>query len=312
MHLEIIIPTYNRHDALRRAVMSILNCKQVIGLRTTVLVVDNNSRDATRETVAQLTAQTSGQVRYYFEGRQGQPAAINAGIAQTSGDLVAFVDDDEEMFPDWLEVIHGKFVNEAVDFITGRYEPVWHEPIPDWLPPNRYGLVGVTDYGEVPISITDLDAGRMFLGGNAIARRNRIIEVGGYSEWLTYGNDAEFGIKLVNSGATGLYCPDLRVYHDIPTSRVTKAYVRKRAMMNHMNTVQIRKHWRTLDQLLLGFPIRLAYYKVIKLAEQLRKVISGKSHSWLAFDCELILWDLFGYVRGWSEWDRFWGPRIMR
>ena len=115
MHLEIIIPTYNRHDALRRAVMSILNCKQVFGLRTTVLVVDNNSRDATRETVAQLTAQTSGQVRYYFEGRQGQPAAINAGIAQTSGDLVAFVDDDEEMFPDWLEVIHGKFVNEAVD-----------------------------------------------------------------------------------------------------------------------------------------------------------------------------------------------------
>src|SRR3954470_8338256 len=158
-----------------------------------------------------------------------------------SGDLVAFVDDDEEVFPDWLAVIHDKFKNEAIGFITGRYVPVWHAPIPDWLPPNRYGLIGVTDYGEVPISITDLSGGRKFLGGNAIARRKCIVDVGGYSEWLTYGNDAEFGIKLVNSGATGLYCPDLRVHHDIPISRVTKTYVRKRAMMNHPYQVQIRK-----------------------------------------------------------------------
>ena len=312
MHLEVIIPTYNRHDSLRRTVMSILNCEQADGLRTTILVVDNNSSDATRETVAQLTAQTGGQVRYYFEGRQGQPAAINAGIAQTSGDLVAFIDDDEEVFPDWLRVIHDKFVNEEIDFLTGRCVPVWHGPIPDWLPPSRYGIVGLVDYGEVPFSITDMNRARMFVGGNSVVRQKRVVQVGGYSEWLTYGNDAEFGIKLANSGATGLYCPELRVYHDIPISRVTKAYVRKRAMMNHMNTVQIRKRWRTLDQLVLGFPVRLAYYKVVKLAEQSWKVATGKTGSWEAFDCELMLWDLLGYARGWSEWDRFWGPRLMR
>ena len=312
MQLEIIIPTYNRYTSLHRTILSILNCKPVAGLRTTILVVDNNSNDATCETVTRLAAQTSGQVRYCFEGRQGQPAAINAGIVQTLGDLVAFVDDDEQVFPDWLEVIHDKFMNEAVDFITGRYVPVWHAPIPDWLPPSRYGLVGVTDYGEVPISIANLSAGRMFLGGNAIVRRRCIVEVGGYSEWLTYGNDAEFGIKLVNSGALGLYCPDLRVYHDIPMSRVTKSYIRKRAMMNHTYQVQIRKRWRTLDLLILGFPIRLAYYKVVKLAKQLGNVVRGKSHSWELSECELILWDLLGYARGWCNWDRFWGARIMR
>jgi glycosyltransferase involved in cell wall biosynthesis len=77
--------------------------------RYKVIVVDDGSRDETRERM--LKAETSGLHRTYvrLDGEQGVSAARNRGLGEAEGDLVAFVDDDCVAERDWLKLITGAF-----------------------------------------------------------------------------------------------------------------------------------------------------------------------------------------------------------
>ncbi|WP_372617614.1 glycosyltransferase [Falsiroseomonas sp.] len=307
--LDIILPSFNRAASLRRAVESLFGCRRPAGLQIRIIVVDNNSTDSTRQVVAHLAASGMLPVHYLFEARQGKPIAINAGIAASEGELIAFFDDDERAFPDWLEVIATAFSDPALGFITGRYVPDWLVPPPAWLPATRMGLVGVVDYGEHANDFVSLSDGLVFLGGNAVARRQAVLATGGYSEWLTYGDDAEFGLKLMRAGMAGRYVPALRVHHEIPASRLTRAYLRRRAMMNHAAKVRIRQRWPELDQLTFGFPVRLAYYRLLALLSAMPALAGRRVDPAERFEAELLFWDLWGMLSGWFSSSN---DRLMR
>ena len=95
MHVDVILPTYNRADLLGRALDSLLAAAVPADMTVTIAVVDNNSRDETHGVVTARMSGTGSRVRYLREERQGRSFALNCGIAATSGDLVAMVDDDE-------------------------------------------------------------------------------------------------------------------------------------------------------------------------------------------------------------------------
>src|SRR3954469_8295858 len=97
MRLDVIIPTYNRCELLERTLASLLAAEVPTGLDARVTVVDNNSRDRTREVVEGWQERFGGRLGYVFGGgARGRPPAVNAGILATSGDLVGIIDDDEE------------------------------------------------------------------------------------------------------------------------------------------------------------------------------------------------------------------------
>ena len=87
MRLDVIIPTYNRHEMLRRTLNSLLAAEVPHGLDVRVTVVDNNSTDQTRQTVEEYTKRFGGRLNYVFESRQGRSSALNAGIKATRGRL---------------------------------------------------------------------------------------------------------------------------------------------------------------------------------------------------------------------------------
>src|SRR2546426_2755399 len=88
MRLDIILPTYNRHQLLTRTLDSLLTAEVPADLSVFVTVVDNNSSDATRETVETYQPKFCGRLHYVFEKKQGRSHALNAGINATDGDLV--------------------------------------------------------------------------------------------------------------------------------------------------------------------------------------------------------------------------------
>ena len=67
-----------------------------------ILVVDNNSKDETRKVVEQFSFLDSKRYRYIFEPRQGKSFALNRGVHEASGDVLAFTDDDITVEPNWL------------------------------------------------------------------------------------------------------------------------------------------------------------------------------------------------------------------
>src|SRR6266699_4156077 len=120
MQLDVIIPTYNRCEMLPRTLESLLGAKIPDELRLRVTVVDNNSRDRTRDVVEDWKTRFEGRLNYVFEGHnQGRSAAVNTGIRSTNGALVGLIDDDEEVDSAWFECVYKAFAIGDVDFISG-------------------------------------------------------------------------------------------------------------------------------------------------------------------------------------------------
>jgi len=104
-HISVIIPTRNRLEKLQRALISV---DQQSYHNYEVLIIDDGSTDGTLEFL------TSGELERRFTnipatcvlttaGNLGAAAARNLGIAKASGELLAFLDDDDVWLPGYLE-----------------------------------------------------------------------------------------------------------------------------------------------------------------------------------------------------------------
>jgi teichuronic acid biosynthesis glycosyltransferase TuaG len=97
--VSVIIPTYNRVEALERAVRSALCQTHAVH---EVLVCDDGCTDDSRLRVG---AMGDARIRWIEGPRAGRPAVPrNRGIAAATGEWVAFLDDDDTWLPQKLAV----------------------------------------------------------------------------------------------------------------------------------------------------------------------------------------------------------------
>src|SRR5215471_9795294 len=94
MRITVILCTYNRCESLSTALESVAVSQLPPSISWEVLIVDNNSSDRTREVVEEFSHRYPGRFRYAFEPRQGKSYALNVGVREAKGDVLAFMDDD--------------------------------------------------------------------------------------------------------------------------------------------------------------------------------------------------------------------------
>jgi glycosyltransferase involved in cell wall biosynthesis len=115
---SIIIPTYNRADRLKIALLSL--CNQTIK-NFEVIVADDGSTDNTREIVESFKNQLS--LKYIWEENWGGPARPrNLGIKLAKGDWICFLDSDDFWFPEKLKTCLSYLENS--DFIYHHFDIV--------------------------------------------------------------------------------------------------------------------------------------------------------------------------------------------
>ena len=93
--VSAIIPTYDRACVVERAIRSVLD--QTFR-DYELIVVDDGSRDGTDGVLSRF----EGRLTAVFQENRGVSAARNAGIARAQGELLAFLDSDDEWLPDKL------------------------------------------------------------------------------------------------------------------------------------------------------------------------------------------------------------------
>lgn len=96
---SVIIPSYNRAAFLDRALRSVLaqTCQDF-----EVIIADDGSTDRTPELIAQWQQQFNGRLHPLWLAHGGAAAARNAGIAASRGQMIAFLDSDDEWLPHHL------------------------------------------------------------------------------------------------------------------------------------------------------------------------------------------------------------------
>jgi len=302
MQLDVIVPTYNRQSLLERALQSLLRAELPAGLDVKVTVVDNNSRDKTLPVVNSFKPSFDGRLNYLFEPKQGKSQALNTGIAATSGELVGMIDDDEEIDRCWFMRVNEIFARNEVDFVGGPYVPRWGAPPPLWLPSRYSGVIGIVNLGSEPRAY-GADAG--LIGGNAVVRRSILKRVMPYSTALgprgdryLADEDTDMYLRLIASGAKGLYLPDLVVYHYIHPERLTKHYYRHWCFWRGVSSGILDRQHRKQVPYLLGVPRYIFGQAARAFLQILKAAATGNQDPSEKFSNELSLWDLVGFFYG--------------
>jgi len=97
--VSVIIPTHNRSQILKRAVISVLNQSYQ---DFEVIVIDDASTDETTEIVRKFEDKRIKYIRH--KQNKGAPAARNTGLRVSNSEYIAFLDDDDEWLPEKLEM----------------------------------------------------------------------------------------------------------------------------------------------------------------------------------------------------------------
>jgi glucosyl-dolichyl phosphate glucuronosyltransferase len=231
--VSVVIPTYNRSELLRNAVSSVLrqNDSQIT---FEIIVVDNNSRDNTREVVFSLIEEHPQRLRYIVETQQGNAYARNAGINIAKGAIIAFIDDDVTVEGNWLRSLKAAFDRRGdLSFVGGKVLPEWSGTPPSWLTPDHWSPLALLDYGSDKIAISGKKP-RGLLTANIAFRKNVFGEVGLFSPHLqrvknSIGSmeDHEFLLRVCRRGKQGMYLPEMIARSPVDIERLTKDYHRR-------------------------------------------------------------------------------------
>src|SRR5215208_4939235 len=98
--VSVVIPCYNQARFLGEAIQSVL-CQGYTDLE--IIVVDDGSNDGTEE-VASGYAREDPRVRLIKQENRGLAAARNRGLAEAGGEYVVFLDSDDRLVSEALEV----------------------------------------------------------------------------------------------------------------------------------------------------------------------------------------------------------------
>jgi glucosyl-dolichyl phosphate glucuronosyltransferase len=239
MDATVLIATYNRASLLDETLQSIRALRMPPGRTWDVVVVDNNSNDATRAVVERHARDFPVPLRYLFEASQGRSSAMNAGIAAAAGSIIAMTDDDVRVDEGWLDAACEALLEPAdcaIAYTGGPVSPLWETDPPAWLDLTRgdlWGTIAIQDHGDRAFVYEE--ARKVPLGANIAARRSLFAAIGTFRSdlgrstgHLVLGQEVpELLTRARDAGFKGLYLPAMRVQHHIPARRLTREYFRR-------------------------------------------------------------------------------------
>ena len=215
--VSVVVNTYNRADALRKALGSL---RQLDYPCFEVVVVNGPSSDRTGDVLAEF----ADQVKVVRCEDRNLSRSRNLGIANASGEIVAFIDDDAYPDPAWLDDLVAGFDDDEVAAVGG---PVYNHTGTAFQ--ARYSVA--TRFGEAwvdeelnPTEYLARPRGRTFpytIGTNSAFLRRRLVEIGGFDEQFDYYLDeTDVCCRLLDRGHLVKLVDRGFVYHKFLASDV--------------------------------------------------------------------------------------------
>ncbi len=166
----------------------------------------------------------------FNHGEPGLSAARNLGIQEAKGQIIAFVDDDVVLFPNWAEEMVRTYSDDSIIGATGSASPLWEDESMNWLPRELYWLISCsewTDWDKITVA-------RSAWGGNMSFKKEAFSSAGLFLNTLGYhkvmAEDLEFSLRVKSkTGKQILYNPRARVWHKVHQYRLSWGFITARS-----------------------------------------------------------------------------------
>lgn len=195
--VSFIIPTFNSERTIEKCIRSILSVR-ANRMEKEIIVVDDRSTDKTVEIAKKLGVKVIVKRRH-----SGVPESLNMGIQRARGELLALVDSDAYLSPDWLEKgleeinsgadgVHPHNITRQPDHIHRRLAKL--SPIKFFLPT---------------------------LGDASLVKREVFEKIGLFNDWFAPigGQDVEIALRAFKAGFKIVQSTKMTHYHDFAPMR---------------------------------------------------------------------------------------------
>lgn len=232
--ISIVVCTFNGKERLGSTLEAIRNLDREVPKE--LLIVDNASTDGTAEWIKEyLNTGLNLPAKYIYESLPGLINARMAGVRIALYDLILFCDDDNCLFPSYLNVGLSLFESHSKMGVLGGFGiPKLKNEAPNWLSRFQKSFAlgpQAENSGRIQsIPGNVYGAGSFFLKQPLLDLMNS-----GYRFYLTgrnhtqtiSGDDLELCWLMQLMGYEIWYSEKLKFYHDLPETRMTTEYLVK-------------------------------------------------------------------------------------
>jgi glycosyltransferase involved in cell wall biosynthesis len=282
LRADVIICTYtlDRWELLVRAVESAL--AQTIAPQQLIIVVGHSApgeQYINEELLARCRQEWGTRsadslveiviVTRRFAGTKG--SSLNTALLLTRAEIVAFLDDDAEAAPDWLErklAVYSTY--PEVVAVGGAPLPDYGAPRPSWFPPDFDWVFGC-HYRSLPDRLAPIPH---LIGTSMSVRRDAILAVGGFhADWH---DDMDLSHRIAHGFGPAAVCyePRAEVRHYVPPERLTWSYFWRRCF--YVNRSKVTAFADMGEASNIGAELRFAASVLLGLAPALVAAVTGR------------------------------------
>jgi glucosyl-dolichyl phosphate glucuronosyltransferase len=230
--ITIAVCTWNRARLIEQTLHSFTRLEIPPGLQWEVIVINNNSPDATEAVLDSFVPRLP--LRYFLEMQQGIAHARNRAVREARGEIILWTDDDVQVKPNWLGGYASAFAGDPeCGFFGGPVELRFEGVPPAWLLDGLDLIGGALGQVRVPGDLPIGEGPQLPFNCNMAVRREHHLTMpydtryGRKAGGLVSGEETVFLRELLARGVKGRWLSDVTVLHAVPVERQSVDYLRK-------------------------------------------------------------------------------------
>lgn len=246
---SFIIPTFNRAHSLPSSIESII---QQSSPNWELIVVDDGSSDNTSETTRPYLE--DDRINYIYQENRGVSAARNFGVANSNGEFLIFLDSDDR--------VNGDLIERLNEIIPSRYDMICWE-VERAIDDKKF-IQKPANLGKLYNGIT-----AVFLAGSVCYKRKLFIDVGGYDDKITFGENFELGLRISEKKDLKIMILDKPyLFYSINSNKRTSNNIKNKLESNiyqyqkHKDKYKRDKKAHSLMNYLIGYSLEKSNNKV--------------------------------------------------
>lgn len=194
-HIDVCLCTYKRPNLLKELLPKLLSLETSKLFTYSIIIVDNDCAQSARRVVEPFQETAKIKITYAMEPEANIAKARNKALELATGDLIAFIDDDEQPGEDWLLRLYRQMQIHSADVIMGPVWPVYRSKPPVWVEKGKFFLRSFPPSGF----LKRWQDGRT---GNLMIKRSILVEqkLSFNPEFGQGGEDQDFTRQLMEKG----------------------------------------------------------------------------------------------------------------
>ncbi|MBV5341865.1 MAG: glycosyltransferase family 2 protein [Deltaproteobacteria bacterium] len=219
--ISIVIPTFNNSSTIELAINSVLN---QTASDYEIIIIDDGSTDNTSDVINKYV--DNGTVRYFKKSNGGCSSARNYGINKAEGEIIAFLDADDEWLKDHLKKkyalmqtgnfdwvaggFYKRFTDKALEYrtITNCDNVEWNESSHEF----KLLVNGIFWFSSFPIQLNTV-----------LFRKCAILGIDGFDEKFTTSEDWDLYLKAEIAGLRSGFLDEPSAIYNFNPSGITKS-----------------------------------------------------------------------------------------